>query len=228
MQPMPRLIEKKDCPRACQYGRSGDLAEVGLQQKVDALACAPSSVSALRAMPNNSTKQHRHQDFIVPFDSLFDSRVDDESRSRDEYERPCDRSPAAGDEAVERRRHLLGRAIVEAVQHRFLEKLERPAGDHAVERQNDESAENAHVAHPFPFRARGQFAERAHRVAFGRTAQTEFRQHDRNGNQKADRQIDQNEGRPAVLAGHVREAPDVAQSDNRASDGGDRAETARE
>ena len=210
-----------------QYGRSGDLAEVGLQQKVDPLARAVER-QRIESHAEQQQKQHRHQDFIVPFDSLFDSRVDDESRSRDEYECPCDRSPAAGDEAVERRRHLLGRAIVEAVQHRFLEKLERPAGDHAVERQNDESTENAHVAHPFPFRARGQFAERAHRVAFGRTAQTEFRQHDRNGNQKADRQIDQNEGRPAVLAGHVREAPDVAQSDNRASDGGDRAETARE
>lgn len=53
MQPMPRLIEKKDCPRASSTVVPVILLKSGFSRKSIPWR-APSSVSALRAMPNNS------------------------------------------------------------------------------------------------------------------------------------------------------------------------------
>ena len=146
----------------------------------------------------------------------------------DSMKTPIHRSPSAGDKTVEIFTDLRRAFTCELVEDRFFDEFECPAGNDAIERQQDKGAEDPHIAHIVPTGARGELLERTFGVALRTAAEAEFREHQRDRNQEAACDIDQDERCAAVLAGHVRESPDVAQTDNRSAHCGDDAEPASE
>ncbi len=108
---------------------------------------------------------------------------------------------------------------------------EGPAGDDAIEREDNEAGEHARPAHQAPVaagtRLQRQMLHGMGGIALGAPTDHHLGHHDGHADDDNTEQIDQHEGAAAVLAGDVGKFPDIAQPDRGAGGGQDKGHTPR-
>ena len=123
------------------------------------------------------------------------------------------------DQGVENALHTIGR---EAGKHSTAGAKhvgERPAGNHAVIGQDQETGNDTGPPQPLPVRTGvfldGKNAHGIDRAAAATPADQYLGHHDRYADHRDTGQVDQHEGATTVFAGDIGELPDITQTDGR-------------
>jgi hypothetical protein len=119
-----------------------------------------------------------------------------------------------GVDAAENGADRLGARRAAEFRERQIDVMHRPAGDDAIEGEQDERREDAEDADALPgVRTARQLIEGLHRRTLGGTPDREFAHHNRHADHENADEIDQNENAAAVFARDVGEFPDISESD---------------
>ena len=106
---------------------------------------------------------------------------------------------------------------MEAANQEFAEIIYHPAGNGGVVHHQHYAAEQAEPAVNVPLAALAlKIPVRQNRAAFARAAYRKLHREHRHAHYKQADEIDQDEKAAAVLTRHIREAPDIADSDSAA------------
>ena len=92
-----------------------------------------------------------------------------------------------------------------------------PASHHGIEAQDDGSGKDAQVAHQLPRFPSGKEIVSPCCICLAMTTHDELADHPRYAQKKDAAEIEKDESSTPVLPRHVRETPDVSQSDGRTS-----------
>ena len=205
--------------RLGEHAQREDLAEIRLE--VEGVARTGSRQRRGEdGEAHDDQSQQRHQDDGAALDSPSNPAGDDEDRDRHEQQVPAGGIPAGRDLAEE-----AGRVAAEAGEQSVPGVAKGPARDHGVVGQDEKATEDKEHAQRSPGVA-AEVGERQDRALLRAPPDRELRQHDRQADQRHHDDVQEDEGRPAVLGGEVREAPHVAQADRRSDGGEHEAETA--
>ena len=113
------------------------------------------------------------------------------------------------------------RRSVELTRDRCQHILQGPTRNHPVIADDQCRCEHAHVAHPFPRCAVGQFRIGTSRIGLCVPANEELTKHHGDTHDQDTEEIDDDEGRTTVLTCHVWKAPYVSQANSTACRGKD-------
>ena len=109
----------------------------------------------------------------------------------------------------------------------LIKVLDNPATHHAIEADDDKTAQNADVGEQVVLLARGEFQQGRLHVAVGRSPDDELTQNHGDTHHKDTTDIHQNEGTATIHTSLVGETPDVSQAHCRAHCRGNGAHTCR-
>ena len=167
---------------------------------------------------NDQRKQREHHDLADALESVLQAeRADQEARDNDQL-RPERHLTGVREHRAEFADNGFGiHPGMERAGEEFAEIVDHPAGDGGIVHHEQEAANQAEPAVDVPFLA-GFFKVfvRQDGTLFAGAAHGQLhRQHRHAHDEQAD-QIDEDEKAAAVLAGDIREAPDVADADGAA------------
>ena len=132
-------------------------------------------------------------------------------------------SPQHGAEG--RRREVLKiladvlRVAVELATGRSENVLQTPARHHSIITRDDKTRQHAHTPNEAPRARLAHLAIRTPSIGSAMTSDDKLIHHARYAQQQHTAYINQNEGGAAVLSGHIRESPHIAESHRRARRG---------
>ena len=136
--------------------------------------------------------------------------------------------PGGGDEVSEEAGDgLVGRPR-EIERERLEKEFHRPAAHDRIITQDDDGGKDRQQTQPFPAGAGREFLHRPEGPGPAAAADDGLRQEDGQGQDETRQDIDDDEGRAAMLSHHVGEAPDVAQAHGGPRHGHDYREAAAE
>ena len=164
-------------------------------------------------------KQQRHQDLHGFFQPPFYATANHHHGQQHEQGVIPHHQPGTGQHVIKTGTGLRRRNPLEGTLHRFPRIVERPAGHHGIERQDQERRQHPHIPDPGPtlgdLALRRQLAHGVNRAHPALAAQHHFRRHDRHTHHRDTQQVQQDKCPAPVFAGDVRETPDVPQPDRR-------------
>ena len=200
--------------------------EIGLEQKLDALRCTRKQTGG----HHDDHEQHEergHEQLGGPLDAVSHTIDNHSVGDENENDGPKDRPQGMGGKLLEIGLHESG-VTTQLSGHRGIEILQAPAGHDGIETEDNHRGEHAHVAYHGPRFAARKIAVGAGGIGRRVPPDDELAHHARYAEQEDAPQIDQDEGRTAVMTGHIGEAPDVAQPHGRTGRGEDDAQPAAE
>jgi hypothetical protein len=189
-----------------------------VEKKVEALHEMPGG-HAVTQQHQQQHEQQRHHDPQAALQPCDHAAGDNEPGQQHKQAVPQRQPPGITGQRAERSPRALGADTVESTATHADDVIQRPAGHHTVERQNQQRSDHAHQRGPRPFRRgtglQGQAFEAIDRALPPAPPDQRLGQHDRQPHQEDAHQVHDDERAAAIHASHVGELPDVAQADRR-------------
>ena len=173
-------------------------------------------------------KEHRHGPFRELLDAGLDPGNDDERHGPREDGMDQQRRPGRRNELAEIAGHQRLFPADEIARQRLEQVLRRPAADDIVVAQNQQRRHDRDEPQPVPVALGIELAEGTEGIRAAAAADDGLTVEDGKGQQEAEHEVQQHEGRTAVLPDQRREAPDVAEPDGGPGHGHDDGEMAAE
>ena len=164
-------------------------------------------------------KQGRHQDSDSPLQATFQSPGNHQDNQRHEDGMPQKQLAGTGQQAAKQLADGVRGATGKVAHGGVADIRSGPATNHRIEREDNERGNHPDDRGDPPARgAEVAFGDQAHAgngIVPAVPADEHFRHHDGNTDNRDAQQINQHKGATAILAGDIREFPDVAKTNGR-------------